>query len=238
MKTSSYAASMETTARPGRPPRCADLALRFLPSLFFACLVQFSPEYEGAGRHSPRLQGGPGATGGRRGMEAARPGKDVQQKWWNCTRSRTQLLEQQVRISNQTIGRRSELPVARAWSWRARSSLFPRSRPRFNERRRSSPDYASSREIRPPPRSSPSTAGIDGKRIRLSVGTPPPRSIWGRVRNTVAASAYPPRRARTTLAAVVLSSRPNWRKTMFTRALDDTTRILTNRRPHIARRGT
>jgi NodT family efflux transporter outer membrane factor (OMF) lipoprotein len=132
-------------------------------------------------------------------------------------------LEEQVRVSNQTIrAAEANYRVSRALVVAARASLFPTvSAAPALTRSRSSQTYSSS-----------GNANGTGKvvnQFNFPLDASYTVDLWGRIRNSVAASAYSAQASAADLATAVLSTQVSLAEDYFgLRALDEQHRILTD----------
>jgi NodT family efflux transporter outer membrane factor (OMF) lipoprotein len=197
----------------------------------------FAPKYERPPVAVPAAfkEAGPPADADAAAMRPSRPDDGaIRPKWWEVYGDPVlNSLEEQVAVSNQTL-RSSEANyrVSRALLVEARASLFPAvtTSPSVT-RARSSATYSSSS-------GNASTAAVGG-------GGAPPGSIvneynlpfeatysldlWGRVRNSVAASAFSAQASAAELATAALSIQAQLADDYFQlRAVDEQRRILAN----------
>jgi NodT family efflux transporter outer membrane factor (OMF) lipoprotein len=158
------------------------------------------------------------------GWKPAKPGDDTaRSNWWEQYGDPDlNALEQQVRISNQTIrAAEANFRVSRALVVSARSSLFPSvSASPSVTRSRSSQTYSSS--------GSGGGTGAIVNQFNFPLDASYTIDLWGRVRNSVAASAFSAQASAADLATAVLSTQAALAEDYFElRAIDEQRRILT-----------
>jgi NodT family efflux transporter outer membrane factor (OMF) lipoprotein len=147
----------------------------------------------------------------------------IRPDWWELYGDpELNALEQQVRISNQTIrGAEANFRVSRALVVQARASLFPSASvsPAVT-RSRSSQTYSSS--------GTGGGSGVAANNFDLPLDASYTVDLWGRIRNSVAASEFSAQAGAADLAAAVLSTQAALAEDYFElRALDEQRRILT-----------
>ncbi len=158
------------------------------------------------------------------GWKPANPSDDaVRSDWWELYGdSELNALEQQVKISNQTIrAAEANFRVSRALVVAAQASLFPTvtASPAVT-RSRSSQTYSSS-----------GTGGGSGavvNQFNFPLDASYTIDLWGRIRNSVAASEFSAQASAADLATAVLSTQVALAEDYFElRAVDEQRRILT-----------
>jgi NodT family efflux transporter outer membrane factor (OMF) lipoprotein len=156
--------------------------------------------------------------------KAANPRDDsVRSNWWEQYGDPDlNALEQQVRISNQTIrAAEANYRVSRALVVQARASLFPTlSASPAVTRSRSSQNYSSS--------GSGGGTGAVVNNFNAPLDASYTVDLWGRIRNTVSASEFSAQASAADLATAVLGTQVALAEDYFElRALDEQRRILT-----------
>ena len=176
-----------------------------------------------AGDRSRELQGSR-VRRGCGGWKPAKPSDDaVRPDWWKLYGDpELDALEQQVRVSNQTIrAAEANFRVSRALVVAARASLFPTvaASPAVT-RSRSSQTYSSS--------GSGGGTGDVVNQFNFPLDASYTIDLWGRIRNSVAASEFSAQASAADLATAVLSTQVALAEDYFElRAVDEQRRILT-----------
>ena len=233
------------TASHRRPPFAFLPRLRArhwaLPVLALGCVsCNFAPHYRPPPVAVPAsFKEGPPPAAGAETWQPARPSDDAARGAWWERYGDPQLtaLEEQVRVSNQTIlAAAANFRISRALAVAARANLFPMATGSASVARgRSSQTYTSSSAGAAAAGSSAGNAaggtvsgtnGAIANQYDLPLDATYTLDLWGRLRNTYAASVYSAQASAADLAIAILSTQAELADDYFAlRAVDEQRRI-------------
>ena len=212
------------TASPFRPPPSLLSLLRARPwavtALALGCAsCNLAPAYRPPPVESPPAFKEAQPAGAAQAWRPARPGDDAARgAWWERYGDpELNALEEQVKVSNQTIlASAANFRTARALAMEARANLFPTATGSASAtRQRSSATYSGS------------SPGAITNQYDLPVDASYILDLWGRVRNTYAASAFSAQASAADLATAILATQAELADDYFSlRAVDEQRRIF------------